>query len=311
MPLLHVSNIVKVLDGKTVLGNLSFELNEGEILVIVGKSGEGKSTLLKIIAGLMDADSGEVKFREKKVSGPSGQLIPGHSEIKLVNQDFALDLYHTVEENIRIKILHHTSEVISEITEELLEVMGLTKLRLQKAHLLSGGEQQRLALARTLANEPDVILLDEPFVHLDPPTRQRIEQYVGEMRNKWRSSIILVTHDGKEAMTWGDRIAFMSGGNIKRMDSAEEFYNNPKSLDEAHFFGEINLIDFEGKTIMFRPNAYTLSEDKGIEINIYRSVFQGTHYVNYGKTRREEDVLLYSALPLEKRVMIRPNYAKK
>ena len=304
MSVLVVFDIVKSFNGKKVLNNLSFELNEGETLVIVGKSGEGKSTLLKIIAGLVDADSGAIMFKGNRVKGASDRLIPGHPDIKLVNQDFALDLYHTVEENIRIKILHHPKNVIDELTEELLDVMSLTTMRNQKAHLLSGGEQQRLALARTLATEPDLILLDEPFVHLDPPTRQRIEKFIDDKRSSWNSTLIIVTHDGKEAMKWGDKIAYIHQGEFKRVGTAEDFYLRPDSMQEALFFGEMNTIEIAGSTQLFRPDRYEIVASDGVELTVFRHLFLGTHFVNFAKTKLNEDVLLYSVVPLGEHITI-------
>jgi ABC-type sulfate/molybdate transport systems ATPase subunit len=268
--------------------------------------------LLKILAGLSDADDGTVFFKGKQVVGPSQRLLAGHPEIKLVNQDFALDLYHTVAENIRIKILHHTQQVINEITDELLEVLGLKSLQDQKAHLLSGGEQQRLALARTLATEPDVILLDEPFVHLDPPTRRRVESYLHAMKQRWQASIILVTHDGNEAMAWGDRIVYMEHGAIQRIDKPEAFFNSPRNVTEAAFFGDINAVNHEGKEVLFRPNQYSIAEheSEGLAITVTKSIFQGIHFVNFAKTKSGELIVIYSPQQLSGSLTIKVGYAR-
>jgi iron(III) transport system ATP-binding protein len=312
MAILEAKNISKSFNQKQVLNDVSLSLKQGEVLVVIGRSGEGKSTLLKILAGLSDADDGTVFFKGKQVVGPSQRLLAGHPEIKLVNQDFALDLYHTVAENIRIKILHHTQQVINEITDELLEVLGLKSLQDQKAHLLSGGEQQRLALARTLATEPDVILLDEPFVHLDPPTRRRVESYLHAMKQRWQSSIILVTHDGNEAMSWGDRIAYMEGGAIQRIDKPEAFFNHPRNITEAAFFGDINTVVCNGKEILFRPNHYVIATNEydGLNITITKSIFQGIHFVNFAKAESGELIVIYSPHELSGSLTIKVGYAR-
>ena len=162
----------------TVLHDLTFEVAAGSIVGIVGPSGGGKSSLLKIIAGLLDANSGEVTWRNQRVKGPADQLVPGHPEIQLVNQDFGLDIYHTVEENVVQKMLYLPNDVRKQFSEELLDLVELTHLRSQQAIHLSGGEQQRLAIARSLAVEPEVILLDEPFAHLDAHLKVRIGNYL-------------------------------------------------------------------------------------------------------------------------------------
>lgn len=309
--ILSARNITKKYADKWVLDGVILELHEGETLVVVGRSGGGKSTLLKILAGLEDADDGEVFFRGKRVVGPSLRLVAGHPEIKLVNQDFALDKYHTVEENIRLKVLHYQTEDRDEIVEELITVMGLESLRKKQAYLLSGGEQQRLALARALANEPDILLLDEPFVHLDPLTRRRVELYIHEMRSKWNTTIILVTHDGKEAMAWGDHIAYMEDGVIKRVDSAVNFYIHPTNSKEAQFFGEINVIHSNGRERLFRPDAYSIVAD-GVEVEVLKTAFQGGYFSHLVRTTAsEEELVLYASSPLPQKLMIEPDYAKE
>jgi iron(III) transport system ATP-binding protein len=308
MSVLSVNAISKHFAGKQIIKSLSFDLEKGENIALVGRSGEGKSSLLKIIAGLLDADEGEVLFNGKYVAGPANRLVPGHPEIKLVNQDFALDIYHTVEENIRLKILHHPKHIIDEITDELIEVMGLSRVCNQKAGLLSGGEQQRLALARTLACEPEVLLLDEPFVHLDPITRRRVEGYIQTKCKEWNSSVILVTHDGQEAMAWANRILFINKGNVCRTDSAEGFYNHPASYEEAQFFGVINRVVVEGKERLFRPNAFSITTKKGLTVKIVNSSFLGSHYVVKVRTFDEQELILFSANNLNQTITIQPYY---
>jgi ABC-type multidrug transport system ATPase subunit len=154
-----------------ILKGVSFSVEAGEIIGIAGQSGAGKTSLLKLIGGLADASEGFVYLEGKRVVGPSLRLIPGHPEIQLVNQDFNLDLYQTTEENIKGKILHLPKDIQEQFTEELLDVVELTHTKNQLAHTLSGGEQQRLAIVRALALEPKLLLLDEPFVHLDSQLR--------------------------------------------------------------------------------------------------------------------------------------------
>ena len=176
--MLRVEHISKSWCGKPLLNNISFEVNSGECIVIFGKSGGGKSSLLKIIAGIELPDEGSILVDGEVQVKSNEQLIPGNPIIKLVNQDFSLDLYHRVEENIRLKILHLTHAEQDELCEELLDLMELTELRHEKALTLSGGEQQRLALARALALRPRYLLLDEPFAHLDFALKTRVEQYI-------------------------------------------------------------------------------------------------------------------------------------
>lgn len=307
--ILDVSHISKSFGTNKVLNGVSFQLNEGETIVITGQSGEGKSTLMQIIAGLLEPDSGEVNYRNTRVFGPSSCLIPGHPEIKLVNQQFDLDRYHTVAENIRLKTMRHTNVISNEIVEELLHVTGLGDVRNQQAIQLSGGEQQRLALARCLAEEPDILCLDEPFVHLDPLIRRQIEQYIRKMRAQWRSSLILVTHDGREAMHWADRIVFLADGKIVRTGSPRQFYEHPDNLYQALFFGEMNELVVDGQKRMFRPEAFAFDEKGDLSAEVVNVVFGGNHWINFMKSTDEQSFVLFSNNPLMGNVTIRPNYA--
>ena len=150
-------NEIQLAFQRPILLTISLTIKQGEIVGIVGKSGAGKTSLLKIIGGLLDSTSGSVIFEGKKVLGPTNKLVPGHPDIQLVNQDFHLDTYHTVEENIREQILYLPKKERDDLVEELLHILELTEIRNQKAITLSGGEQQRLSIARALACEPKVL----------------------------------------------------------------------------------------------------------------------------------------------------------
>lgn len=276
--------------------NISFEVEEGEIVGIVGNSGAGKTTLLKVIAGLLDITEGKVIFEGEKVKGPSQNLVPGHDEIKLVNQDFGLDIYHSVRENIREKALYLPLIERDELVEELLELVELTHLSEQKAILLSGGEQQRLSLARALAGEPKLILLDEPFVHLDGRLRLKISNYLLQMKAIRGTSFILVSHDGEEMLSLADRIIHFSNGEINRISSPKEFYFLPNTKEEAELFGIINSIIIDEKTILFRPIEFELpssEKNEGIKVIFLNSQFAGTHFVNYFETEKKEQIILF------------------
>lgn len=293
-----------------IFKNVCFEVGEGEIIGIVGNSGAGKTTLLKVIAGLLDATTGDVVFEGKNVTGPSQNLVPGHDEIKLVNQDFGLDLHQTVKENIRGKALYLPMKERDELVGELLDLIELSHLSDQKAILLSGGEQQRLALARALVGEPKLILLDEPFVHLDGRLRMKISNYLLQMKSIRGTSFILVSHDGGEMLSLANRIIHFSEGEISRIASPEEFYFSPKTKEEGELFGIVNSIELKGEEVLFRPVEFEISsqkEENEIEVSFLGSQFAGAHFINYFQTDKKEQIILYhtESLNNEKKIIVK------
>jgi len=298
--MISIKNLTHSIE-KPILEHLNLELKKGEIQGIVGVSGAGKSTLLNLIAGFLDVQDGEILFEGKKIVGPSYKLVPGYEDIQLVNQNFALDLYHTVRENIRLKAEHLTAKDREELTEELLDLLELKPLENRKAHVISGGEKQRLSLARALAKEPKVLLLDEPFSHLDVHLRSKLMNYLMKLREVRKTSILMVTHNGMEAMAMCDTIHFLHQGKFVRTASPQDFYYHPRNKFEASFFGEINQITLNNKRILFRPNEYQLigNQSSRVEVEFERAVFQGSYYANYFKVTQRTKVVLYSKTPLE------------
>ena len=247
---------------KVILNNINLKVKKGIFIGIVGPSGAGKSTLLKIIAGELSANSGKVYLENNEVFGPEKRLIPGHPDIELVNQDFKLDPFHTVEENIRSKCAYLNLESRNELIVELLDLFELTNYQTKKANELSGGEQQRLALARALAGEPKVLLLDEPFSQLDVHIKRKIINYLLLLKKIRKTTFVVVTHDGQDILNLADEIAFFNNGEIQRLDSPQNMYYNVNNWLESSFFGKINELKINKTTYLFRPNQYFLKEEK-------------------------------------------------
>lgn len=280
-----------------VLRNVNFSIPQGELIGIIGQSGIGKTTLLKLISGLLDASEGEVVFNGLKLIGPTEKLIPGYKDIQLVNQDFALEPYHTVRENVKEKVLNLHKKDQEKIVQEFLELVELDHLEDRKALNLSGGEQQRLAIARALACEPNVLLLDEPFVHIDQRLRLKIINYLVKLNEVRNTSIVLVSHDGAEIMGFAQKVIHISKEGVNRIDSIDNMFYRPESFEQGQLMGLINEVEVYGDKILFRPNEYSTSNGT-IELKFLNSLDTGINVFNYFKTNRGEEVVLTSSVHL-------------
>lgn len=283
---------------KQVFNQISFQLLPGEIISIIGPSGTGKSTLLKCLAGQLSLDEGEVYIEGDKLIDPKELLKPGHPEIALVNQLFELDDYFTAYENISNHLHHLPQEEREKFTQELLEVFELKEVADLKSKNISGGEKQRLSMACALAKEPRCLLLDEPFVHFDVHLHKKIGAYLRKLVEIRKMGVILVTHNGEEALSWSDRILLMREGKITNTYTPHQAYFKPKNLFEGRFFGELNSIYIEGNQVLFRPISFSETPNdnfsRKVEVDFVDSYFRGVFYASYFKIRKGKEIVLYS-----------------
>lgn len=282
---------IGVLRNDWVLRNINLEIEQGALIGIIGESGAGKTTLLKAISGLLDVAEGKVLFDGKKLHGPTEKLIAGYEEIQLVNQDFALETFHTVSENIKEKILHLPLIDQESLVKEFMELLELDHLADRQARSLSGGEQQRLSIARALASEPRYLLLDEPFAHLDQALRMKVMNYLSALNRIRKTTIVLVSHDGSELMGLAKELIHLADGGIERRCSTAEMYFLPESFEQAELLGVVNAIEFKGKRILFRPTEYDPTGDD-LKIEFQHSLNTGMLVFNYYKTTNGEEVIL-------------------
>jgi ABC-type Fe3+/spermidine/putrescine transport system ATPase subunit len=265
---------------------------------------------MKCIYGLEDLDAGEVTFGNKKVLGPSYNLIPGYEDMKLVSQDFYVLDNHTVEENIFDKLIGYTNEVKQKRAAKLLKLLDLLALKNSKAKFLSSGQKQRVAIARALAVIPKVLLLDEPFSNLDTILSEKLFAFVTSEVRKNKTSVILITHLADEALKYADTLAVMDNGKIIQSGKKWQIYYQPKNTKLAGLLGPFNIIkaeDFEKnskqKTKLFvRPDKLKITTAKSsfdLELTTLNCTFNGKCFEVLGETKNGNPVLVYSPKELE------------
>jgi len=237
--LLEIKNLSLSYGNQAVLTDLNLEAEHGQLTAVLGASGAGKSTLLRLIAGFEAPTSGEIYIDSKLVSSSSEVLAPEKRGVGIVPQDSALFSHLTVSQNIGFGLPKGSDVRV----KELLELVGLSEFANRKPASLSGGQAQRVSLARALAPRPKLILLDEPFSALDAELRARLREDVKAVLKAENASAILVTHDQEEALSLADKVAVMREGRVIQAGSPTEIYNEPVDLGIATFLGDSILVD--------------------------------------------------------------------
>jgi len=230
------------LGGRVVLDDFTLTLRPGEIVCLLGESGSGKSTALRVAAGIQPVHSGTVRINGEIVSSSTGTLPPDRRGIGLMFQDFALFPHLTVLQNVLFGVKRlGRSAALAQATAALRRV-GLADRAADYPHMLSGGQQQRLALARSVAPRPSVLLLDEPFSSLDARLRETVREETLAVLRETHVTSLIVTHDPEEAMVLGDRVALLRHGRIAQIGTASEIYRHPIDLNAARFFSPLSEI---------------------------------------------------------------------
>ncbi len=270
---------------KPLFQNLNLNVDEGQIIALVGESGCGKSTLLSLIYGLIDWQSGEILFEGQKLLGPKGNLVPGESQMKFVAQNYDLMPYGTVYDNVGKFISNINLKEKKEKVEELLDIVGLTEFAKVIPKNLSGGQQQRVAIARALAVLPKMLLLDEPFSNLDFSRKFELREKLFNYVKDNNLSLMISTHDLEEVLPWANKIVVLQEGRLIQNDSPKETYEKPyndyvaKLLGEVNIFTETEQADLNLSKTHYFPHQIKIV-DNGVEATVSDSRFAGSHYRN-------------------------------
>ena len=301
--IVELKNITVRFDGETILDDLSLSIGDGEFVTLLGSSGCGKTTTLRLIAGFLEPDEGEVFFDSKNMNG-----VPAYKrEVNTIFQRYALFPNYNVFENIAygLRVRHVPEAEIKERVQEMLTLVNLEGFGKRPITKLSGGQQQRVAIARALILKPKVLLLDEPLAALDLKLRKDMQQELKNIQKALGITFVFVTHDQEEALSMSDTVVVMNEGKIQQIGSPIDIYNEPENAFVADFIGESNILDgimkadyrasFSGKTfdcldsgfepnepvdIVVRPEDVDIvAPEKGMVQGIVTSVtFLGVHF---------------------------------
>ncbi len=237
MSFLEVAGISSHYDSEKVLNNINFTQNQFEKVAVAGETGSGKSTLLKIIAGLEQPDTGKVLFENELILGPSDKLIPGHPSIAFLSQHFELPQFLRVEQ-----VLAYESKVGDAYASTLYEICRIDHLMKRRTDHLSGGERQRIAIARLLIGRPMLLMLDEPFSHLDMVQKNTLKDVIHDVAEQLKISVILISHDPQDTLSWADTIIVMRKGEVVQSGSPQQIYERPMNDYVAGLFGKFNRL---------------------------------------------------------------------
>lgn len=287
--MLQVSQCHIRLSETFALSDLNFRINEGQQVAIIGESGCGKTSLLKLIYGLMDVDKGTLIWKDKPIQGPKHHLVPGMSFIKYLSQDFDLMPYISVEENVKKFLSRFYPKESAQRTATLLEVVELSAFAKAKVKTLSGGQKQRVALAQTLAKEPELLLLDEPFSHIDNFRKNKLRRRLFNYLKRKNITCIIATHDATDVLSYMDETMVMRDGVILTKKNTQELYQNPSSYYVASLFGDVNELPayWFDATASKTQKAFiyphqlkiTSSKKQGITATVVSSYYEGSHYL--------------------------------
>jgi len=273
--MLQIKNLSFGYTKTEVLSLLNFSVGVGEHLAIIGESGSGKSTLLKLIYGEHDLEQGDIFWKDTKILGPKFNLVIGYDFMKYVSQEFDLMPYTSVEDNIGKHLSRFYPEDKAKRTKALIKVVELEAFAKTKVKNLSGGQKQRVAIARALAKAPEILLLDEPFSHIDNFKKQSLRRSVFKYLKEQNITCIAASHDKNDVLGFADQMIVLHQKKIIAKDTPKHLYNHPKSPLIASFFGEFSVINDE----IYYAHQLKIVSKSDLKATVKQSYFNGQNWL--------------------------------
>ncbi len=277
--MLQVNQLSFSYQSELTLHSIQFKLKKGSHLAIIGESGCGKSTLLKLIYGLYDLDEGQIFWNETAILGPKYNLIPGMDFMKYLAQDFDLMPFITVAENVGKFLSNMHPEKKDTRISELLEVVEMNEFANTKAKYLSGGQMQRVALARVLAFEPEVLLLDEPFSHIDNFRKNSLRRKIFRYLKENNITTIIATHDSTDVLSFADEVLVMQAGTIIGHKKPKDLFEKPKNKYIASLFDDINEIETPNGVELVYPHQLKVVSHSDFKVKVKKSYYRGNYFL--------------------------------
>ena len=272
---LNIQKLVKYYnEDNPIIKELDFSVKKGEFVSFIGESGSGKTTFLKCLAGLEKINSGKITLNNKILNDKDIFIKPHLRKIGFIFQDYPLFPHLNALDNIKINL----KESYFTNIDYYIDLMGLSNLLKRFPHELSGGEQQRVSIARALVREPDLLLMDEPFSNLDFAIKSKIQNEIYNILKKTNTTTILVTHDIKDTFDISDKLLVFKAGIVQQFDNPEEMYCNPANCYCAKMLGELNQIQIENKEFYIRPEKIKIVKDSKYKVKVEKISFVGKEY---------------------------------
>ena len=302
MSYLEIKKIDKYFDNSKIIKSNSFTIDRGELVSIVGESGSGKTTLLRCIAGLENIERGKIFLNTVDITS----LAVSKRPISFVFQQSPLFPHLSVYENILFNLKQYDHILLNQLITNLKISTILNKF----PHQISGGENQRVAVARSLIRKPSLMLLDEPFNHLDIQIKEKLKKIIVETIRKMNVTTIVVSHNVTDALHISDKILVLQNGEIVDYSEPEKIYKNPSSLYSAKLFGHVNKFKHNDQTILVRPENIFVDNKSPISVRVIDSVFCGDKFLI--KTQfKNEKIMFYNDTSIECKRVIKVNYSKE